>query len=144
MTTLVVFLVFHQCAGNKTSRRDLIPETSPREELRKDRQNIGALKVIYGTASFYGRDFHNKKTASGEPFDMNANTAAHPSLPFGTLCRVTNLDNNKSVIVRINDRGPFVANRVLDLSYGAAQQLDGVASGLINVKIEILKYGQQN
>lgn len=100
-----------------------------------------AENVIYGEASFYGAEFQGKKTASGEVFDMNALTAAHLELPFGTLCRVTNLTNQKEVIVRINDRGPFVKNRVMDLSYGAARELDAVASGVIEVKIEVLSYG---
>jgi rare lipoprotein A len=95
--------------------------------------------VIYGKASYYGPKFHGKKTASGEIFDQNAMTAAHKSLPFGTVCRVTNRANKKSVIVRINDRGPFVGNRILDLSYQAMKMLDGLRSGVINARIEIIK-----
>jgi len=97
--------------------------------------------IIYGKASYYGPKFHGRKTANGEIFDQNALTAAHRSLPFGTMCKVTNRANKKSVIVRINDRGPFVGNRILDLSYQAMKMLDGLQSGVINVRIEIIKYG---
>jgi len=97
--------------------------------------------IIYGKASYYGPKFHGRKTANGEIFDQNALTAAHRSLPFGTMCKVTNRANKKSVIVRINDRGPFVRNRILDLSYQAMKMLDGLQSGVINVRIEIIKYG---
>lgn len=89
-----------------------------------------------GLASWYGRKFHGKKTASGERFDMNALTAAHPSLPLNCYVKVTNKDNGKSVVVRINDRGPFHGNRVLDLSYGAAKAIGIAQSGTGNVAIE--------
>lgn len=89
-----------------------------------------------GLASWYGRQFHGKKTASGETFDMNALTAAHPSLPLNCYVKVTNKDNGKSVVVRINDRGPFHGNRVMDLSYGAAKAIGITQSGTGNVTIE--------
>lgn len=89
-----------------------------------------------GLASWYGRQFHGRKTASGEAFDMNDMTAAHRSLPLNCYIRVTNKDNNKSVIVRVNDRGPFHGNRVLDLSYGAAKALGIAQRGTGNVVIE--------
>jgi len=111
--------------------------------LRKDR-NAGSktLKVFYGKASFYGADFHGKKTANGEVFDMNALTAAHRWFPFGTLCKITNLKNNKTVVVRINDRGPFVGNRIIDLSYGAAKALQAISDGVIEVRIDVIKWGE--
>lgn len=89
-----------------------------------------------GRASWYGGKFHGRKTASGERFDMNSLTAAHPSLPFNTYLRVTNKGNGKSVVVKVNDRGPFHGNRVLDLSYGAAKQIGLVSRGIANVTIE--------
>lgn len=89
-----------------------------------------------GVASWYGRQFHGRKTASGETFDMNALTAAHPSLPLNCYVRVTNEKNGKSVVVKINDRGPFHGNRVLDLSYGAAKKLGIVDAGSAKVRIE--------
>lgn len=94
--------------------------------------------TIVGSASWYGGKFHGRKTANGERFDMNALTAAHKSLPFGTKVRVTNESNGKSVVVRINDRGPFVGKRVLDLSRGAANAVGMTKSGVAKVKIEIL------
>ncbi|MDO5651795.1 MAG: septal ring lytic transglycosylase RlpA family protein [Moraxella sp.] len=89
-----------------------------------------------GLASWYGRQFHGRKTANGERFDMNAMTAAHRSLPMNCYVRVTNKDNGKSVVVRINDRGPFHGNRVLDLSYGAAKAIGITQKGVGNVSIE--------
>ena len=89
-----------------------------------------------GVASWYGRQFHGRKTASGETFDMNAMTAAHRSLPLNCYIRVTNKDNGKSVVVKVNDRGPFHGNRVLDLSYAAAKQLGMSSAGTGNVSIE--------
>jgi rare lipoprotein A len=92
-----------------------------------------------GTASFYAGKYHGKPTASGEIFDMRQLTAAHPRLAFGTVVKVTNTENNRSVLVRINDRGPFVAGRVIDLSLAAAEELRMVKSGLAQVKLEIVR-----
>ncbi len=92
-----------------------------------------------GMASWYGRDFHGRKTANGETYDMYGITAAHRTLPLGTMIRVTNLENYQSIKVRINDRGPFARNRILDLSYGAAKELAFVAQGTTRVKIETLE-----
>ncbi len=95
-------------------------------------------KKFYGIASWYGPNFHGKKTASGEIYNMFDFTAAHKYLPFNTLVRVRNLSNNKSVIVRINDRGPFVKNRIIDLSYAAAKKIDLIKTGTAFVEVEIL------
>jgi rare lipoprotein A len=92
-----------------------------------------------GVASYYADHYHGRKTASGELFDMHALTAAHPTYRFGTRVKVTHLENQRSVIVRINDRGPFVKGRVIDLSLAAAEQLRMVRSGLAQVKLEILE-----
>ncbi len=89
-----------------------------------------------GIASWYGHQFNGRKTANGERFDMNAMTAAHRSLPLACFIRVTNKDNGKSVVVKVNDRGPYSGNRILDLSYGAAQKLGIVNQGMGNVTIE--------
>lgn len=89
-----------------------------------------------GVASWYGRQFNGRKTASGDTFNQNALTAAHRSLPLNCYVKVTNKANGKSVIVKVNDRGPFHANRVMDLSYGAAKQLGITSSGTGNVTIE--------
>lgn len=98
--------------------------------------------LFYGEASWYGGRFQGKKTASGEIFDTNKLTAAHKKLPFGTLVRVVNLQNEKSVVVRINDRGPFVKGRVLDLSFAAAQALGFERKGTAHVEVRVLKLGK--
>lgn len=98
-----------------------------------------ASTAKFGVASFYGADFHGKKTASGETFDQWKLTCAHRDLPFGTRLKVTNLKNKRSVIVRVNDRGPWVAGRTIDLSYAAAQKIDMIRDGVIRVRIEILR-----
>lgn len=92
-----------------------------------------------GVASWYGKKFHNRKTANGEIYNMNGISAAHKELPFGTIVRVTNLKNGKSVDVRINDRGPYKKGRIIDLSYGAAKKIDMVKTGTTKVRLEIIK-----
>ncbi len=92
-----------------------------------------------GWASFYAHKFHGRPTASGEIYDENGLTAAHPKLSFGTLVRVTNLTNKKSVILKVNDRGPLSVKRIIDVSYKAAQELDFVGQGLVKVGLEIVK-----
>ena len=91
-----------------------------------------------GIASYYADKYQGRKTANGETFDTAKLTAAHRTLPFGTRVRVTNLVNGKSVDVRINDRGPFVAGRVIDLSPAAARKLDMIRAGIVRVKLDIL------
>jgi len=92
-----------------------------------------------GIASYYADKYHGKPTASGEIFDMHQLTAAHPKLRFGTIVKVTRLDNQRSVLVRINDRGPFIGGRVIDLSLAAAKELQMVRQGLAEVTLEIVK-----
>lgn len=91
-----------------------------------------------GMASWYGEDFHNKKTANGEIYNMNDMTAAHRTLPLPSMVRVTNLENANSVIVRVNDRGPFVNNRIIDLSKKAAKKLGFKDKGVVRVRVEFL------
>jgi rare lipoprotein A len=95
-------------------------------------------QIISGMASWYGPGFHGGTTANGERFNQYTLTAAHPSLPFGTPVRVTNTDNGRSVIVRINDRGPYAGGRVIDLSKGAAQVLGLISSGVAPVRLEVM------
>jgi rare lipoprotein A (peptidoglycan hydrolase) len=95
-----------------------------------------------GDASYYADDFNGHKTASGETYDMNALTAAHRTLPFNSMVKVTNLENGKSVTVRINDRGPFKDDRLIDLSLGAAKQIGMIANGTAKVHLEVLELGQ--
>jgi len=97
-----------------------------------------------GIASWYGREFHGKVTASGEKFDMYDFTAAHKTLPFGTIVKISNFENGKSVRVKINDRGPYKDKRIVDLSYNAAKRLDLVNPGHVMVGITILKKGSQS
>jgi rare lipoprotein A (peptidoglycan hydrolase) len=92
-----------------------------------------------GIASYYADDFHGKKTANGEIYDMYGLTAAHKTLPFNTWLEVTNLTNGRTVIVRVNDRGPFIGDRIIDLSYGAAKELRMVGKGIQEVVIIVIK-----
>lgn len=131
---------------------DAIPDAVPREEPlhRFANRSYVALGNTYtplterrpyteeGVASWYGRRFQGKKTASGEPYDMYAMSAAHPTLPIPSYARVTALDNGKSVVVRINDRGPFHSTRVIDLSYVAAYKLGFLKNGSARVRVESL------
>ena len=99
---------------------------------------VGTPDTIYGVASWYGREFHGRRTANGEVYNMHADTAAHRSLPFGTVVRVTNLRNGRQAVIRINDRGPFVAGREIDLSYGVARDLEMLETGVEKVRLDIL------
>ncbi len=129
--------------GDKIRRQTIaakieIPEEEPSviEKLNTVASNTVRKFSQTGVASWYGRQFHGRKTASGETFDMNAMTAAHRSLPLNCYIRVTNRSNGKSVIVKVNDRGPFDGNRVLDLSYGAAKSIGVTNAGTAKVSIE--------
>lgn len=93
-----------------------------------------------GIASWYGPGFQGRRTSSGEIYDMFAMTAAHKTLPFGTVVKVVDLDTGKSVVVRINDRGPFIKGRIIDLSYAAAQKLGMVKKGLAKVGLKIVRW----
>jgi len=95
-------------------------------------------KVQVGKGSWYGKKFHGRKTANGERYNMYAYTAAHKTLPFNTMVRVTNVSNNRSVIVRINDRGPYARGRIIDLSYLAAKKLGYINKGVTKLKIKVL------
>ena len=103
----------------------------------KSEQLIGNKEV--GKASFYANKFQGRQTANGEIFDQNAKTAAHKKLPFGTTVKVINLKNGKHVVVRINDRGPFVKGRIIDLSRSAFMVIGDLDSGIIKVRIEVVK-----
>jgi rare lipoprotein A (peptidoglycan hydrolase) len=130
-----------------------IPDAVPRDEPRSAFGNppfyivaghryvvlhSAAGYVERGVASWYGTEFHGLRTSTGEPYDMFAMTAAHKTLPLPCYARVTNLANGRHVVVRINDRGPFVANRIIDLSYSAAARLDMIHNGTAFVQVEVL------
>ena len=97
------------------------------------------LKVWECSASWYGKDFHGRPTATGEIYDMYGATAAHPALPFGSIVRVVNMRNHRSQLVRINDRGPYVEGRGLDVSYEVARRLNFDKSGVAKVRVELLE-----
>jgi len=107
----------------------------------KSGKKIKHKKVMTGVSSYYGKAFHGKLTANGEIFDMYGVTAAHKTLPLNTVVRVTNLDNSKSLIIRINDRGPYIDGRILDCSYGAAKKLGFIQQGTAKVKVEVIEWG---
>jgi len=134
-------------------RADAVPDAVPRVEPRSAHGNPPFYDVLgrryyvlatadgyldRGVASWYGPTFHGGNTSSGEPYDMYAMTAAHKTLPLPCYARVTNLRNGRSVVVRINDRGPFVANRLIDLSYSAAAKLDMIRDGTTLVEVRAL------
>ncbi|HYM21063.1 MAG TPA: septal ring lytic transglycosylase RlpA family protein [Candidatus Kapabacteria bacterium] len=109
-----------------------------RIHLRTNRLSDKNAASMKGTASWYGKHFHKRLTASGRPFDKNAMMAAHRSLPFGTIVRVTNTENGKSCLVEITDRGPFVRKRIIDLSEAAAKALDFTDQGTTHVVLEVV------
>ena len=114
--------------NNKSGRAAVaVPATRP-----------NARPYQVGTASWYGDYFEGKPTASGEPYNMYDLTAAHPTLPLGTMVRVTNLRNRRTVVVRINDRGPIVPGRIIDVSYGAARMLNFQARGVQRVRLDVV------
>ena len=121
-----------------------VPAVTKKQKKKKQNKKSSfnkSKKVFRGISSYYGPNFHGKLTANGEIFDKNGVTAAHKELPFNTYVRVTNENNGKSLIIRINDRGPYVANRILDCSYGAAKKLGFVREGTALVKIEVIEWG---
>ncbi len=97
-----------------------------------------------GEASWYGVPFHGRQASNGEIYDMNKLTAAHRTLPFETMVRVTNERNGKSTVVRITDRGPFVNNRIIDLSYAAAREIESIGPGVVPVRLEVLSTGHKS
>ncbi len=117
--------------------------TAKKTKIKSTKKNNydKSKKILNGISSYYGPKFHGKLTANGEIFDMYGLTAAHKTLPLNTIIRVKNLKNDKSLILRINDRGPYVGNRILDCSYGAAKKLDFVKEGTVEVRIEVIEWG---
>ena len=101
------------------------------------------MRVVNGAASWYGPGFYGNRTASGETFRPGTLTAAHRTLPFGTLVRVTNLVNGRSVVVRINDRGPHRQQRIIDLAHGAAQELRMMQAGEVPVRLELIEKNEE-
>ena len=141
-TTIILFAV-SGCSlfnmGVKSRHNTYIPPSEETGSITTEKiPPVEVVDTFEGMASWYGPKFHGKKTASGEIFDMYELTAAHKSLPMGTRCIVTNLENNKSVTVRVNDRGPFAKERVIDLSYASAKVIDMIHTGTTRVRVEVL------
>jgi len=151
---LFIIVIFFGCAGSKEKIRVssykkqaiVLPKTMDGRVPKSYSVNgvayypllSGEGFVQKGMASWYGKDFHGKKTSNGEIYNMYSKTAAHKTLPFGTYVRVENLSNLKEAIVRINDRGPFVIGRIIDLSYGAGRQIGLVGPGVAKVRLVAL------
>ena len=123
---------------NETIPSDAAIQKASVESGREKSPKPSAKHALNGTASWYGPGFHGKKTASGEIYDQHKLTAAHKTLPLGTKARVTNLDNGSTVEVEINDRGPFIEGRIIDLSRAAAGTLGFVESGTAPVRVELI------
>lgn len=126
-------LLLLSCGEKKTVRA--APPPPPPTPTATPQMSGGEV----GVASWYGHPYHGRAAASGETYDMEQLTAAHRTLPFGTLVRVVNLENSKSVDVRINDRGPFVDDRIIDLSHAAARSIDLIGPGTARVRVEVLQ-----
>jgi rare lipoprotein A len=118
-----------------------LPEPSPSPEAEVTPESKPLL-VETGIASWYGAPYHNRRGSNGEIYDMNAMTAAHRTLPLGSIVRVTNLESGKSAVVRITDRGPFIEGRIIDLSQAAAKQIGLVQKGTGKIRVEVLKTPQ--
>ena len=132
--TICALAIFLTLAGSSFGHTPAHPVNARRVNARQD-----SSKAETGIASFYSTKFHARQTANGEIFDMHQLTAAHPRLAFGTRVKVTHVENKRSVTVRINDRGPFVKGRVIDLSLAAAEELQMVKAGIAQVKLEIVE-----
>jgi rare lipoprotein A len=124
--------------GPNISEATPAPNSSVQTKSRVRNQTDELRPYQVGTASWYGENFQGKPTASGEPYDMHDMTAAHLTLPMGSYVRVTNLRNGRSVVVRVNDRGPIVPGRIIDVSYGAAQALQFRQRGLQRVRLDVV------
>ncbi|WP_158607359.1 septal ring lytic transglycosylase RlpA family protein [Rhodohalobacter sp. SW132] len=121
-----------------------IVRTTERQPSPRSAEDVDAGMMLQsGVASWYGSKFHGRATANGETYNMNDFTAAHRTLPFNTVVKVENLDNGSSVVVRINDRGPYVDNRVIDLSRRAAREIDMENAGTANVEIYLVEEGDR-
>jgi rare lipoprotein A len=126
----------HQQPQVKNSAIPMAPSSAQNQTHKSSKAEPKPYPV--GTASWYGKQFHGKTTASGEDFDMFEFTAAHRKLPLGTFVKVTNLKNGKWIIVRVNDRGPYVGNRIMDLSYSAARMLN-FRDGVERIRIDLIQ-----
>ena len=133
-----------ESAKRSTDVRPGATPTAPSPASKRNKPAAGSPDINFieeGNASWYGEPFHGRRASNGETYDMYKLTAAHRTLPFETMVRVTNLSNGKSTVVRITDRGPFVENRIIDLSLAAAREIDSVGPGVVPVRVEIVSPG---
>lgn len=146
---IITLVTFFSCTPSprftstpeKSSPVRTAPTTPDRVESPDAQMDFRVGQMFVGIASYYGSKYHGRLTANGEVYDMYGISAAHKTLPFNTMVRVTNLQNKRKLLVRINDRGPFIKGRILDLSYGAAKKLDLITDGTGRVSIEIVEIG---
>jgi rare lipoprotein A len=137
---LAVFLCVASLGAAQGSSGSANDQSSPVPQQPKPATKSKKSKPYQvGTASWYGSYFHGKETASGEPFNMYDLTAAHPTLPLGTYVKVTNLRNGRTLVVRVNDRGPVIEGRIIDLSYEAARELDLKNQGIQRVRLDLVE-----
>ena len=130
---LLVLLGLISCASsNKADGPDMVI---------KQKEPIAVGDIQYGVSSYYAEKFHGRRTANGEIYDMYGISGAHQTLPLNSIVKVTNLENNKELVMKVNDRGPFIKNRIFDCSYGAAVKLEFISSGTAIVKVEVLEIG---
>jgi rare lipoprotein A len=119
----------------------IVPQQTAAEQLKVKAEEERRADVLHGIATWYGGPFNGRRTASGERYDMNAMTACHPTLPFGSIVRVVNTRNKHSVVVRITDRGELLEGRIIDLSYAAAEKLKMARAGLATVDLQVISLG---
>lgn len=141
---MIAFLIvsFGAAQGSNNSEASSASTNQTKPIVHRQAERTRPYQV--GTASWYGEYFDGKPTASGEDYDMYDMTAAHPTLPLGSYVRVTNLRNGRAVIVKVNDRGPIVQGRIIDLSYGAARVLQFEHRGVQKVRLDVVKRGTSN
>ena len=149
ISLVIILILFFGCTSSprykSTTSNKIKKNSSSKVVFTKPSNKIPYYdknkKTIKGISSFYGLNdgFHGKLTANGEVFDMNKLTCAHKFLPFNTVLKVTNEDNGKSVVVRVNDRGPFIRGRDLDISYAAAKEIGLIGVGVKQLKVEVLE-----
>ncbi len=131
----VMFALVSCASNNKTASPDLVITS---------KEPVAVGDIQYGMSSYYAENFHGKRTANGEIYDMYGVSGAHQTLPLNSIVKVTNLENNKELIIKINDRGPFVKDRIFDCSYGAAVKLEFISKGTAIVKVEVLEIGNNS
>ena len=129
----IILLSFISCASsNKIAKSN---------NIIKQKEPVSAGDIQYGVSSYYAEKFHGRRTANGEIYDMYGISGAHQTLPLNSIVKVTNLENNKELVIRVNDRGPFIKNRIFDCSYGAAVKLGFISMGTAIVKVEVIEIG---